>query len=420
MDRRTTRDPRRRPRSGRALGVAVSPPASGPPSAPAERGTAPLDEALVGRLQAVRDYPCASVLMTTAPAPRMTARDAARLDRFVRTVGRRMVHEAPHHAVEPVIARLHRLTDDVRASRTGRGIALYASDEHDAAVVLPIPVADRVVVDPTFATRDLVRSLARHPRVRIVVASERSVRVLEGWSGQLGEVRIPGLDAAPARRARGDRGRAFGRDLDRVRQARLGVQLRRAAETVAGRHRRDPLPLVLAGVGRQVAAWKGVPAIADALIGTIPGNHDDTPVARLDGLSRAAVDQHLRSERREALAQLVAAHPERCAFGVDAVWTAAGAGGVELLCVEDGFTYPARPARVGAGLELATRIDHSAVLDDAVDEIIEMVHRAGGRVVIVRDGALTNGDGIAALLRPGPFSSSVAPPPAAAPLRFGG
>ena len=398
MDRPTTRDPRRRSRTGRTLGVAVSPPPPEPSVGLVQRGSAPLDEALVGRLQAVRDYPCASVLMTTAPAAHLTARDADRLDRLVRAVGRRMAHEAPHHSVEPVLARLHRLTDEVRAARTGRGIALFASDEHDAAVVLPITVEDRVVVDPTFATRDLVRSLARHPRVRVVVASERRVRILEGWSGQLVEVGVLPSAAATAGRGRGDRGLGVRRDVDRVRRARTGLEVRRATEAVAARQRRDPLPLVLAGVGRQVAAWKGVPVIADALIGSIPGNHDGTPVAQLDELSRTAVDAHLRDERREALARLVATHPDRCALGVDAVWVAATAGGVELLCVEDGFTYPARPARSGEGLEVAHRLDHSAVLDDAVDEIIEMVHRTGGRVVMVRDGALTGG-GIAARLR---------------------
>src|SRR3954471_24112499 len=149
MARPPTRDPRRA-RPGRPLGVGVSPPPVGPE--PAARGAAPLDETLVGRLQAVRDYRGATILMTTTPAPRLTARDAARLDRLVQEVGRRMAHEAPHHTLEPVLARLHRLTDDARAQRTGRGIALFASSDHDAVVVLPIDVVDRVVVDPTFAT----------------------------------------------------------------------------------------------------------------------------------------------------------------------------------------------------------------------------------------------------------------------------
>jgi hypothetical protein len=384
------------------LGVAVSPPTVGPDWA-VERGAAPLDDSFVGRLQAVRDYPCASVLMTTAPAARMSTRDATRLERLVAVAGRRMAAEAPHHTIEPVLARLQRLVEEARSGGTGRAIALYASDDHDAAVVLPIPVVDRVVVDPTFATRDLVRTLARHPRVRVVVVSERAVRVLEGWSGQLAEVAIDGLATLPPKAdgARGDRGRAFGREVDRGRRARSAVRARRAAELVAARHRSDPLPLVIAGVGRRRAVWKEVAVLADAIVGTIPGNHDDTSVARLDELSRPAVDEHLRAERREALARLAAEHPDRCAFGIDAVWEAAGDRRIDLLCVEDGYTYAARPSRNGNRLEPAEQIEHPAVLDDAVDEIIEMVHRGGGRVVTVRDGALAACGSVAALLRAG-------------------
>jgi hypothetical protein len=358
------------------LGVAVSPPPAGPDQA-AERGAAPLDDSFVGRLQAVRDYPCASVLMTTAPAERMSHRDATRLESLVAAAGRRMVAEAPHHTIEPVLARLQRLAEEARARRTGRAIALFASDDHDAVVVLPIPVVDRVVVDPTFATRDLVRSLARHPRVRVVVVSEVAVRVLEGWSGQLAEVGIDGLTTRPP-------------------------VPRRVAELVAARHREDPLPLVVAGVGRRLAAWKEDAVLADAIIGTIAGSHDDTSVARLDELSRPAVDEHLRNDGREALARVAAESPDRCAFGIDAVWEAAGAGRIDLLCVEDGYSFAARPARDGNRLEPADRIEHPAVLDDAVDEIIEMVHRGGGRVVTVRDGALAECGAVAALLRAGP------------------
>jgi hypothetical protein len=377
MDRSPTNDRRLRARARRSLGVAVSPPAPRRDDLP-ERGSAGLDDSLVGRLQAVRDYPCASVLMSTTPGARMTTGDGARLDGMVASAGRRMAAEAPHHTTEPVLARLHRLALDARGTQTGHAIALYASEVHDAAVALPIPVVDRVVVDPTFATRDLVRALARRPRVRIVVASERRVRLLEGWSGQLAEVGIDGRGG-------------------------------RAAEAVMARHRRDPLPVVVAGVAREVEAWRGVATVADACIGSIPGHHHATSAARLDELCRPLVDEHLRAERQEALGRLSREHPDRCASGIDAVWVAAGAGRVGLLCVEDGFTYRARPARDGDGLEVADDRDHPAVLDDAVDEIIEMVHRSGGRVVIVPDAALADHGSVAALLRPGgerPVSAS--------------
>jgi hypothetical protein len=40
------------------------------------------------------------------------------------------------------------------------------------------------------------------------------------------------------------------------------------------------------------------------------------------------------------------------------------------------------------------------VLDDAVDEIIEMVHRSGGRVVTVQNGTLAGYGSVGALLEP--------------------
>jgi len=395
MARSTTSDRRRDrpPVASHGTGTARSGPAP-----VVERGLVALDDAVLARLQAVDDYPCVSVLATTAPASVMSSRDGARLERLVATAARRLVAEAPFHTTEPVLARLHRLLDEVRTTRTGLAIALFASDDHDAAVVLPLAVTDRVVVDPTFATRDLVRALAARPRVRVVVASDHEVRVLEGWSGHLEEVAVDRL-VAPSTPARGDRGRGYGREVRNDRRVRSRARARRAATAVAARHAADPLPLVVAGVARQVAAWRSVPAVADALIGTIPGNHESTPLARLDELSRPAVQAHVREQRREVLARLTEEDPDRCAFGVDRVWAAARAGRISVLCVEDGFTYPARPVRDGRGLETAHPLDGADVLDDAVDEVIEMVRRADGRVVTVRDGALAGCGAIAALLR---------------------
>ena len=47
-------------------------------------------------------------------------------------------------------------------------------------VRLPVPVVDRTVVDPSFATRDLVRSLHRTPRHVVLLLSEREARLLDG------------------------------------------------------------------------------------------------------------------------------------------------------------------------------------------------------------------------------------------------
>ena len=385
---------RRRP----SVPPAARPPADPSPPAGPARGPVALDEPVVAGLQAVRDYPCASVLMSTAPGAAMTHVDAARLDRLVAAAERRLWVEVAHHPIEPVLARLARLAQDAKTRPTTRAVALFASFHHDALVDLPVGVVDRVVVDPTFATRDLVRALAARPRVRVVVVSDRTVRLLEGASGGLVEIDLtlpsPATGTGASRGRRSRRSREDGE----LRRRRGSARLRHAATVVRARHTADPLPMVVVGVTRQVAAWTGVFG-DDAVVGTVPGSHDTTSVARLDVLVAPVVDDHRRAGRKAALARLAATEPARAAFGIDAVWTAAGAGRIELLCVEEGYVYPARPDHAHNRLQADDDLDRPEVLDDAIDEIIEMVRLGDGRVVTVHDGALAGCGRVAARLR---------------------
>jgi len=86
---------------------------------------------LVTSLQAVEAYPAVSLLMSTTPAPKMLAADVARL----------------------------------------AGVGVFVSAAFCTVVRLPVPVSDRVVIDPTFATRDLVLALHRTPRHVVLALS---------------------------------------------------------------------------------------------------------------------------------------------------------------------------------------------------------------------------------------------------------
>ena len=113
--REQTEPPRPDQQRVRHRSPAIAPPAPVPGVAtdPA-RGHVLLDEPVVATLQAVRDYPCASVLMSTAAGRTLSPVDAARLDRLVAAAGRRLRTEVAHHPIEPVLARLQRLSADAR------------------------------------------------------------------------------------------------------------------------------------------------------------------------------------------------------------------------------------------------------------------------------------------------------------------
>src|SRR3712207_9100830 len=96
-----------------------------------------------------------------------------------------------------VLRALGQTVARVLSEPTGRAIGVFVNSAMQEVVRLPIPVTDRVVIDPTFATRDLLRGLHRTPRHVVLLVAEREARlfedrqsVVEGKSVDLGGRRI--------------------------------------------------------------------------------------------------------------------------------------------------------------------------------------------------------------------------------------
>jgi hypothetical protein len=136
------------------------------------------------------------------------------------------------------------------------------------------------------------------------------------------------------------------------------------------------------------------------LAGTVYGSHARTPLPTLVRLVRPVLERYLRSRQDEALALLEArADARRVVSGVPASWLAARAERPEMLAVEQGLFYPARLSTDGDRLTPADDIDHPEVIDDAIDELIEIVLRRGGWIALVEDGLLSAHGRIALAVR---------------------
>jgi hypothetical protein len=258
-------------------------------------------------------------------------------------------------------------------------MALCVSPNYTAAVRLGREVQERVVVDDTFATRDLVADANRTAMFRMVTISERKVRLLIGDRQRLAEQRD---EMWP---------------MLRLDDQSVQAWYREVTERLRSEHAALPLPTVIAGVERSVRSAV-VPDLFDA-IGLVAGNHDRTSWVDLHHAAWPLVTDWLRSDHDRAMAALESARSaKRFAGGIDEIWPLANEGRVELLVVEENFVLA---ARVDENLQLERVDDHEApdVVDDIVDETIEAVLRNGGSTVIVNDTALGEHERIAAILR---------------------
>ncbi|WP_088317751.1 hypothetical protein [Kineosporia sp. R_H_3] len=353
-----------------------------PPAAGAAWSPSPLTTGLVTLVQAVRGYPCVSLMMTTQPAPRMTPGDAARLERLrLHALGRLRTEGLESRTV---VDALDRLVQEAVTAPTERGLALYASEALARSVRLPVEVEDRTVVDPSFATRDLVRALHRTPRHVVLSLSAHRAALFDGQAGRLAPVP----------------GRHFPLDLRTLETPDLATSMRIVDRALGTHLRLHPAPLVVAGPERTVAAFTAVSRHTGRLAGVVHGAVEHSTLEDLAARTRPVLERYLLSRQDDALALLERrAGAHRVAAGIASAWLAARTERPEMLAVEEGYRFPARLSVDGDLVTPAEDTEAPDVIDDLVDELIETVLDRGGWVALVRDGALGGHERVALTVR---------------------
>ncbi|HYO03557.1 MAG TPA: hypothetical protein VET27_17470 [Mycobacterium sp.] len=343
----------------------------------------------VAALQTLRAYPSISLLAATHPAQGMHHDDIATL-RALADQARQRLDAERLPDTEPLLRQLDSMISDAATSPTDRAVALFVSASHSERVDLPIPVVNRCVIDPTFATRDLVRALHHTPRHAVLMLSTDQARLLHGHGAT--------LTAAPVRTF------PQHRRTDDRRHGRRGDQplefLRRVDRALGAALRLHPMPLVIVAAEPTASKFRRLSRNTARLAGTVRGNHLTTSATDVVDLIRPVLHDYLRSRSRQALDLI----EQRAAQGrvlrdVHTAWLAARWERPELLAVEEGYVFPARLHPDGDTLIHADDVDHPDVIDDIIDELIEIVLGRGGWIALLSPGQLPADTRLALTLR---------------------
>ena len=348
----------------------------------------PLDWDRLLSLQSAISNPSVTLLMPTTPAKEMITLDVARLRYLATRASRRLRDEMWGQRLATLESRVERIVTAAAAGPTDVGLVVLVS-EHDMAIVgLPFPPAERAVVDPTFATRDLVAALQRFPRFRVVVLSAEP-RLFEGHGRQLNEI--------PAWRGDGDVRSSFPHPLrgkgraDRPTVAsrpdrRRRQRVMRAAEEALDRRCGEggDLPLMIVGSSRALKEFRERSRHAKSVISEIRGSFRRVPVARLAAATETAQEGWRTKTSSAAIDDLtVADDAGSIVWGLDGAWHAACHGTVNHLWVDSDYAVPARVGDDGRTFAPAVDREDPNVNDDIVDEIIEMTIALGKPVSMI-------------------------------------
>jgi len=351
-------------------------------------------------LQDVRTYPCLTITLPTHRTRPDNKHDPIRVKNLVTEGTNRLLGEFSKRDVAPLLERLNALVAAIDYEYTLDGLVLAVNRDMAREYVLPFTLSERVVVDETFFTRDLVHALNRARRYWVLSLSEQATRLFDATREDLQEITtgsfpmqhggpggatvLPGGQGVNTSAYRDDRHRQFFRDVDKEFRALMAE---------------DPMPLALAGVDRYLAFFREVSG-AGEIIATLPGNFDHLSGHDLGRRIWPIVSEGFSARRREVLQHLeTAVGQHRAASTLAEAWHLAGLGRGRVLVVEEGYHQPARLTESG---QLNLNVDDPTapdVMDDAVDEVITKVLGNGGQVVFVEDGELALHERIALILR---------------------
>jgi Bacterial archaeo-eukaryotic release factor family 3 len=378
-----------------------------------------MNTALLTDLQRRRSYPSVTVLLNTSPGAGLSPEELATANTLIREADRRLNGDVDKETRTALTESLSMLLDEQAAQPSTHALVLCVSTEHSVAVRLGQQVEERVAIDETFATRDLVADLNRTAVYRVVTVSEQMTRVFLGDRIRVVEERNTVWP------------------LHRTEEQSLAAWNRTVLQHLRNEHATFPLPTVIGGVARSVRSLVGEtrsslasstsalsPALSNAAgsrgpvavgssfrlsdcfdaVGFFHGNHDRSNWSELHRAAWPLVSDWLRTESNRALFRLEQAKSSaRFAGGIDEIWPLAKDGRVELLIVEESYSLAVRLAE-NEQLRRAPDPDAPDVVDDIIDEVIEEVLLQGGQVVFVADESLVASTGsgedrIAAILR---------------------
>jgi hypothetical protein len=338
-------------------------------------------------LQQITGHPCVTIALPTHRTVPENRQDPLRLKNLVKEATDRLLNEFTKRDMEALFKRLENLTKTIDFQKSLDGLALSVNQDFGRAFRLPFTIKERVVVDESFCTRDLVHALNHSTRYWVLVLSEKPTRLYEGFNHILTEIEeggFPMVHEGPGGGAPLPDG--FGVRKSAHRDERHRQFFRKVDVALKSFLANDTLPLFVVGVDQHHAFFNEVSAHTNSVAGKVTGSHDKTSPYELGEHVQPLVDKHCDEKRLEALEQLERAVSERKFVSTIAeVWRLAHEGRGDLLLVEEDFHYPGRLDEKGVHVR-ADDPSAPGVMDDSVDEIIETVLNKQGRVVFVENG----------------------------------
>lgn len=340
---------------------------------------------------------CITIILNTHRTLPDNEKDGITLKNLVKEAENRLLETGNKKEVQILINRLNDLAGKIDHRLNLESLVLFVNEDRAEYVRLPVTVKDRVVIDRTFATRDLVRAMHLDTHYYILVLSRDQARLIEALNDQAVEEL-----AAPFPVENTLSSGSTAEMADAGRQRSLTAEFfNRVDKEVNAARQNNPLPVLICTEEENFHEYLKIADQKDSILDTLFSRSRQTEKAHAIVSEAWEIIREYtirkNNERKKELQQAVSANT--FLSDTNEIRQAILEGRVKTLFVEQGLFQPAvmdgdRIVYVSDGER-----NDKEVIEDIYDELIEKNMDFGGDVVFLPKGELDAFNGFGAITR---------------------
>ena len=352
-------------------------------------------DALLKKLKDIRTEGCVTILLNTHRTAPDNQADPIALKKLVQEAEDRL--RADYHKEKwfstPLLDKIKVLAASIDHQHNQESLAIFVNQDIAEYTRLPIQVTPRVVVDDSFATRDLVRAMHAEAGYYVLVVNPQDARLIEAFNDR--PVREHGK---PFPIHNGHLYSTNHAELSNAsRQSSLAAEFyNRIDKEFMKVHKEHPMPVVICAEGSTYFEYVKVADRKEVIAGQVNADrathqavhivHAAWPVLKA---SREAANANRFSELDKAIGA------GRVVFDLNEILAAIRQGRGKTIFVKPDHFIPALLEGDTITPVESHERTRKGVVDDIIDELIEENFRYGGDVVFLEGDALDKFHGLA-------------------------
>jgi len=358
-----------------------------------------------------QDQPCLSLIIPTVNYTHGRTLNPEIIQKALSKAEKLLANTAwPSEQIAQLVSKVESLKNKIDYMRLQQGLAIFISPDIFRIYLLPFSVVEKIILARTFEIRDILYFNQFLETYYLLAVSKKLVRLFKGRGRDLQELVNDDFPRkyveeyeyslpSPGRVA-GQGVKSFERDKSVLQEKRMKTFFHHADVTL-DKYLKKGMRLFVAGVDEELAGFEMVSHHTKHIAGKIKGNYDVDAAHPLAEVAWKLILEEVGNHHAKLISQLQEDRGRNLtAGGIVEVWRCAYEGkGLTVLLEKDyrvrGYLHTENRGR----LHVEPPAGKYEIIQDAANDVLEVVKEKGGNIVIVENGLLREFGHIAMLLR---------------------